>query len=61
MKVSKSCVQAAQIKELVDRTSMDIGDGASLQLVDMSCKLGDMLSVDGDADAGKEATGQGLQ
>ena len=34
---------------------MDIDDGASLQLVDMFCYLGDMLSVDGDADAAVEA------
>jgi len=30
---------------------MDIDDGASIELVDMFCYLGDMLSVDGDADA----------
>ena len=35
----------------VNRTNMNIGDGASLELVDMFCYLGDMLSVDGDADA----------
>ena len=34
---------------------MDIGDGASLELVDMFCYLGDMLIVDGDADAAVEA------
>jgi len=34
---------------------MDIGDGASLELVDMFCYVGDMLSVDGDADAAVEA------
>jgi len=34
---------------------MNIGDGASLELVDMFCYLGDMLSVDGDADAAVEA------
>jgi len=41
----------------VDRTSMDIGDGASLELVDTFCYLGDVLSilVDGDADAAVEA------
>ena len=38
----------------MDRTSVDIGDGASLELVDMFCYLGDMLSVDGDADAAVE-------
>jgi len=40
----------------VDRTDVDIGDGASLEFVDMFCYLGDMLSVDGDADAGAEAS-----
>jgi len=34
---------------------VDIGDGASLKSVDMFCYLGDMLSVDGDADAAVEA------
>ena len=34
---------------------MDIGDGASLELVDMFCYLGDMLNADGDADAALEA------
>jgi len=34
---------------------MDICDGASLELVDMFCYLGDTLSVDGDADAAVEA------
>jgi len=33
------------------RTSVDIGASANLQLVDKSCYLGDMLSVDGDAEA----------
>jgi len=36
---------------------MDIGDGVSLELVDMFCYLDDMLSVDGDADAAVEPTG----
>ena len=30
---------------------MDIGASAKLELVDKFCYLGDMLSVDGDADA----------
>jgi len=38
-----------------DRTSMDVSDGASLELVDMFCNLGDMPSTDGDADAAVEA------
>jgi len=36
-------------------TSVDTGDGASLELVDKFCYLGDMLSIDGDADAAVEA------
>jgi len=60
-KVSKSfvcTVEAAQINQLVwimDRTSMDIGDGASLELMNKFCYVGDMLSVNGDADAAVEA------
>ena len=34
---------------------MDIGASAKLELVDKFCYLGDMLSVDGDADAEVEA------
>jgi len=34
---------------------MDTGDDAGLELVDMFCNLGDMLSVDGNADAAVEA------
>ena len=36
-------------------TSVDIGASAKLELVDKFCYLGDMLSVDGDADAAVEA------
>jgi len=35
-------------------TSVDIGASADLELVDKFCYLGDMLSVDGDADAAVE-------
>jgi len=35
-------------------TSVDIGDDANLELVDKFCYLGDMLSVDRDADAAVE-------
>ena len=35
--------------------SVDIGASAKLALVDKFCYLGDMLSVDGDADAAVEA------
>ena len=38
-----------------DSTSVDIGASAKLELVDKFCYLGDMLSVDGDADAAVEA------
>ena len=34
---------------------MDIGASANLEVVDNFCYLGDMLSVDGDADAAVEA------
>jgi len=37
-----------------ERTSVDIGVNANLELVDKFCYLGDMLSVDGDADAAVE-------
>ena len=36
-------------------THVDIGASAKLELVDKFCYLGDMLSVDGDADAAVEA------
>jgi len=36
------------------RTSVDIRGDANLELVDNVCYLGDMLSVDGDADAAVE-------
>jgi len=36
------------------RTSVDIGVSRNLELVDKFCYLGDMLSVDGDADAAVE-------
>ena len=34
---------------------MDIGASAKLELIDKFCYLGDMLCVDGDADAAVEA------
>ena len=37
------------------RTSVDIWASAKLELVDKLCYLGDILSVDGDADAAVEA------
>jgi len=36
-------------------TSVDIGASANLEVVDKFCYLGDMLSVEGDADAAVEA------
>ena len=36
-------------------TNVDIGASAYLEVVDKFCYLGDMLSVDGDADAAAEA------
>ena len=36
-------------------TSVDIGASANLEVVDKFCCLGDMLSVDGNADAAVEA------
>jgi len=38
----------------IGRTSVDIGVNANLELVDKFCYLGDMWSVDGDADAAVE-------
>jgi len=37
------------------RTSVDVGVSANLEIVDKFCYLGDMLSVDGDADAAVKA------
>ena len=37
------------------RSSVDIGAIANLELVDTFCCLGNMLSMDGDADAAVEA------
>jgi len=37
------------------RTSVDVGASAKLELVDKFCYLGDMLSMDGHADAAVQA------
>ena len=37
------------------RTSVDIGVRANLELLDKFCYVGDMMSVDGNADAAVEA------
>jgi len=57
IKVSKSfvCRGCTDERASVDRTSMNIGDGASLELVDLLHYVSDMLSVDGDADAAVKA------
>jgi len=39
----------------IGHTSVDIGASANLEVVDKFCCLGDMLSMDGDADAAVEA------
>ena len=49
-----ACVTSNPVTSAV-RTSVDIGASAKLELVDKFCYLGDMLSVDGDADAAVEA------
>jgi len=59
IKVSKSFVCRGYTGEpaSMNRTSMNIGDGARLELLDffMFCYQGDMLSADGDDDAALEA------
>jgi len=57
IKVSKYfvCTGCTDQRSSVDRTSMDIGDDASLESVDMFCHLGDTLSIDSDADAAVKA------
>ena len=52
-KVAKSFVCSGCLNPVTSagRTSVDIGVSAKLELVDKFCYLGDMLSVDGDADA----------
>ena len=52
-KVAKSFICRGCLNPVTSagRTSVDIGASAKLELVDKFCYLGDMLSVDGDADA----------
>ena len=52
-KVAKSFICRGCLNRVTSavRTSVDIGASAKLELVDKFCYLGDMLSVDGDADA----------
>jgi len=56
-KVAKSFICRGCLNPVTSagRTSVDIGASAKLELVDKFCYLGDMLSVDGDADAAVEA------
>ena len=55
-KVTKSfiCRGCLNLVTSAGRISVDIGASAKLELVDEFCNLGDMLSVDGDADAAVE-------
>jgi len=56
-KVAKSfiCRGCLNLVTSAGRTSVDIGASAKLESVNKFCDLGDMLSVDGDADAAGEA------
>jgi len=56
-KVAKSFICRGCLNPVTSagRTSVDIGTSAKLELVDKICYLGDMMSVDGDADAAVEA------
>ena len=49
------CRGCSNLVTSTGRTSIDIGASANLLVVDKFCYLGDMLSVDGDADAVVEA------
>jgi len=62
--VSLVCFTALSVQSLIGSlpssvcivcTSVDIGASAKFELVDKFCYLGDMLSVDGDADAAVKA------
>ena len=57
MKVAKSFICRGGLNPVTSagRTSVDIGASAKLELVDKFCYLGDMPSVNGDADAAVEA------
>jgi len=49
------CTGCSNPVTITRHTSVDIGAIANLELVNKICYLGDMLSVDGDADADVEA------
>jgi len=57
VKVAKSFICSGCLNPVTSagRTSVDIGASAKLELVDKFSYLGDMLSVNGDADAAVEA------
>jgi len=54
-KVAKSFICRGYLNPVTSAGRLDIGASAKLKLVDKFCYLGDMLSVDGDADASVEA------
>jgi len=56
-KVAKSFICTGCLNPVTSAgcTSVDIGASAKLELVDKFCYLGDMLNVDGDANAAVEA------
>ena len=56
-KVAKSFICRGCLNPVTSagRSSMDVVASAKLELVDKFCYVGDMLSVDGDADAAVEA------
>ena len=56
-KVMRSFICRGCLNHVINtgQTSVDIGASANLEVVDKFCYLGDMLSVDGDADAAVEA------
>jgi len=58
LKVMKSFIGRGCVNPVTSTgcTSVDIGARANLELVDKFCYLGDMLSVDGDADAAVETS-----
>ena len=57
-KVAKSFICSGCLNPVTSagRTSVDIGASAKFESVDKFCYLGDMLRVDGDADAAVEAS-----
>jgi len=56
-KVMKSIICTGCLNQVTstDSTNVDIDASANLELMDKFCYLGDMLNVDGDADAAVEA------